>query len=389
MQTLLEAESSKRFVANPAAPHVVASGAASTIRACEPGDLPIVARLFTKTFRNNRDRASVEIERHLHALLFEHPWRDPQLASQVSVDAGGHLNGFICVLPVRMTLAGRPVRAALASSLMVDEPEKDQLAGARLFRSYFKGPQDFSFSDSSNPVARRMWERLGGAVAPLYSMEWIRLLRPAQAACAFASGAVPAATYLRPFAAVLDRAVRNKLAALRIEAVEATAEETTADNFELLSLIIRLSGSYRLAPQWSCEDLRFILQQAGYKERYGSLVCTIVRDKNGKALGAFLYYPQPKGIAFVLQVLAEPGAFAPVIDTLLADAHARGCVAVRGRTQPELIGPLQQRRCLFVQQSCVTYGSKDPDIGEAARSGDALLTGLGGEAWTRLIGGFS
>jgi hypothetical protein len=347
-----------------------------------------VARLFGKTFRKNSLRASPEIERYLHELLFEHPWRDPELNSLVSVGRDGALKGFVCVLPVRMSIGGRPVRAALAGSLMVDEPEKDPLAGARLLRSYFKGPQDLSFSDTSNLISRRMWDSLGGSAAPLYGMDWIRLLRPAGAACALIGEAISVAGLLRPLGSLFDYAIRKAGKSPRLEPVQARVEETGIDDPALLSLLIELAGSYRLAPQWSRDDLSWFLPRASEKERYGALVCKIVHGKKKRPLGCFLYYGRPGGIAFVLQIMAEPGQTGAVVDALLADAYARGCAAVRGRTQPELIDALQLRHCFFVHRSSLTYASKDAEIVAAIKSGEALLTGLCGEAWTRLIGGF-
>jgi hypothetical protein len=302
------------------------------------------------------------------------------------VGRDGIVNGFLCVLPVRLTFDGKPVRAAVASSLMVDEPEKNPLAGARLLRWFLKGPQDLSFSETSNEIARSMWERLGGRAAPGYSMEWVRPLRPASAAYALLRDAAPEARFLRPLLSVVDYAVGRRLPP--VNAVSARAETIAADDPALLSLIVRLAGSYRLAPAWSHEDLSWLLRQAREKARFGPLVCKIVRGRKDRPLGCFLYYARPGGVAFVLQALAEPGEIAAVVDALLADARETGCVAVRGRTNPELLGPLQQRACLFVHRSSLTYHAKDDAVARAISSGEALLTGLCGESWTRLVGGF-
>ena len=373
-----------------AAPAVIDVGGLAGLRACEADDLPAVARLFAKTFRNNRQRAAGQIEAHYRTLLFGHPWRDPDLKSTVSIARSGHINGFICALPVRLMLGARPVRAALASSLMVEDAGQDPLAGARLIRSYLRGPQDLSFSDTSNAIARGLWEKLGGSVGPLFSMEWVRPLRLAGTGAAFVSGAQPVAgALMKPFARVADRVLDSIGRSLPLDPVPGQIEAHAADSPQFLALMAQLASSYRLRPQWTQDSLGWFIGQARTKERFGALACKLVRDRRGRPVGCFLYCGRPNGIAFVLQVLAEPGQAGGVLDALLADAAALGCVAVRGRTQPELMAALQARNCVFVTRSFLTYHAKDGEILAAVRSGDALLTGLAGESWSRFIGGFT
>ncbi|MEZ5786960.1 MAG: hypothetical protein R3D62_10965 [Xanthobacteraceae bacterium] len=385
---LLPSEHDQR-ASGPATPAVIEGDRLSSIRPCEPADLSRVAALFEKTFRRGNRSDTAALTTYLHSLLFEQPGHDADITSQVSIAGNGELIGFICILPVRMSLGERSVRAALAGSLMVDEPQKYPLAGAGLLRSFIKGPQELSFSETSNEISLRMWEALKGSIAPLFSLEWIRLLRPAGAALAFLRDAMPAAGVLRPLASPADYLLRTVTGPAALNRVDAAIEDVAADDPALSSLIIRLAGQYRLAPQWSPEYLRWLFSLAGEKERYGPLICKIARDRRGREAGCFLYYARPGGVAFVLQLLAEAREAGQVVDALLADAHARGCVALRGRLQPELIGPLQLRNCFFVNRSSLTYKTKDADILAAIRNGDALLTGLSGESWTRLIGGFA
>lgn len=373
--------------ASPAAPAVLDAGRVSAVRPCAADDLPQVARLFARTFRRNRRDIDAAVAAQFHALMFDHPWRDPELPSLVSVDGAGRVTGFICVLPVRMALGGRPVRAALAGSLMVEDAAGDPLAGARLFRAYLKGPQELSFSDTSNSIARGLWEQLGGRVAPQFSLEWLRPLRPAAAAWAFLRQVVPAAAVLKPFALAADRVIALAGKSLPLNAVPGRTEAHDASSAALLALIERLGRGYRLGPRWSADSLAWFLGHARTKELYGSLVAKLVYDRRDRPAGCFLYCGRPGGIAFVLQVFAEPGKAGLVVDALLADAAALGCVAVRGRTQPDLLAVLEARKCVFVSRSFLTYHSKDAEVLAAIQSGDALLTGLCGEAWTRFIGG--
>jgi hypothetical protein len=53
---------------------------------------------------------------------------------------------------------------------------------------------------------------------------------------------------------------------------------------------------------------------------------------------------------------------------------------------PGLSEALLTRRCLFFHKSSTVYRTADAEVSAALRSGDALVTGLAGESWIRLIG---
>jgi hypothetical protein len=283
-----------------------------------------------------------------------------------------------------MLLRGRRLRAAVAGSLMVDDPQRDPLAGARLMRAFLKGPQDFSFSETANPLSQGMWERLGGVPLPSYSMEWVRLLRPVSACVA----ALPAARLLRPVAWGLDRiAAPLTTRMLGVEPARGVASGADAAEEEIAPAIVELAGDYALAPDWNSETLGWVLANARDKERHGPLTRRIVRGRGGRLLGCSLYFGRPSGIAWVLQILARSGSAGLVVDDLFQHAAQQGCAAVRGRSNPLLLDALLRRKCLLLHRASTMVHSPDPELLQAVRTADALLTGLAGESWTRLIGG--
>jgi len=367
---------------NPAA----ASAAAAGIRPCATEDIPAVARLFRKTFAKGSGRGTRSLEDQLRRELFDHPWRDSNMSSLVFAGAGGALIGFIAVRPLRLLFNGDPVTAAVSGSLMVDEPVKNPLVGARLLRSYLNGPQDLSLSESANAVSQPMWSKLGGKTEPAYSMEWLRVIKPAGLGVAMARNRSRGATLLRPFAAAFDWcAARTPRNPLRVDPALETGAD--ADNDDLVGAILQLLPAYRLRPAWDRDSLLWFLEQASLKERYGPLIRRVVRDRKGQTVGAYLYCVRPRGIAFVLQVFAAEKAAASVIDDLVADAYRRGAAAVRGRVQPELADVLLRRRAVFVHSSSLVVRSQRPDILAAIHAGDALITGFACESWSSLIGG--
>ena len=356
------------------------------IRACTPDDMPAVAGLFWRTFRSARVAAPASLTSYLRELYFAHPWRDPALASKVFV-ADGTVRGFIGILPLRLDFRGATLRAAVAGSLMVEKPQENPLAGARLLRAYLSGPQDISLSDSANAVSRGMWERLGGRTVPTQSMEWVRAFRPFATALALAAEFVPPVRFARPIASLGDGIaglINRDL--LRLPPADTAARDDEASDDELIRLIPELSAAYEVRPAWDPATLRWILAHAADKNRHGPMVRRIVRGKDGRPLGCYIYYGRRGGVARVLQLLARTDAIGPVLDNLLASARVLGCVAVRGRSQARLLDALQRRECLFFHRSATVVHSHNAELVAAIRSGEALVTGLSGDAWTRLVG---
>jgi hypothetical protein len=360
----------------------------SDIRACTADDIPAVARMFQKAFRDPAKAAPRSLESYLHELFLEHPWRDPQLASRVYIDPNGSVRGFIGVLPVRMSFHGRPIRAAVASSLVVDNPAETPMAGARLLRSYLAGPQDLCVSETSNATAQNMWERTGGRPIAEYSMEWLRVLQPAGFALAMAKERISAAKLLRPIASVADCVAARMAPGLvrPINVVPGHYSDADADDEALLEQIPHFAAHYALRPDWDRTSLAWFLRHAARKGRHGELHRRIVYGRNKVPVGCYLYYGRPRHVAWVLQILALPEAVNAVVSNLIAHADQHGSVAVRGRTQPHLLDALLRNRCVLFQRSSTTVYSTNADLLAAIRSGDAFIIGLAGEAWTRLIG---
>jgi len=114
---------------------------------------------------------------------------------------------------------------------------------------------------------------------------------------------------------------------------------------------LRWSGNSRHTTnsgrRWDDASLRWFLTHAARKEPFGDLIGRVVRGKNRTPLGCYLYYGRPGGIALVLQILSEQEHADTIVKCLLADVNDLGCVAVRGRSQPDLLDALLQNGCIF------------------------------------------
>lgn len=361
-------------------------GAPSGIRPFTVDDIPAVAHLFRGVFLKNAKRGAHSLEDTLKREFFEHPWRDPNLPSLVFADAKGGVTGFIGVRPLRLRFNGEPVMAAVGGSLMVDDPTHNALTGARLLRSFLNGPQDLSVSESANAVSQPMWDKLGGRTEPAYSMDWLRVFKPAGLTIAVAADRFAPARLLRPFAAAFDWcAARVRRNPLRVDT--GFDKGVDVDTDEIVEAILRLSPSDGLRPDWDRESLRWFIEQAAEKERFGPLVRRVVHDRHGATVGAYVYCVRARGVALVLQIFAGPRAAEDVVDDLIADAGRRGAVAVRGRVQPELADILLRRRAVFLHVSSMVVRSKRSELLKAIQAGQATITGLASESWSGLIGG--
>ena len=158
----------------------------SSIRPFTKNDIPQVVNLFQKVFFNNGQTApsSSNLSAYFEETFFHSPWTEygteEEIRSLVYENGDDAIVGFIGVIPRRMLLHGRPIRAATSMHFMVEPGSRSTLAGVQLLKTFFSGPQDLSLTDSAGALGRKIWEGLGGATALAYSINWVRLLRPSR-----------------------------------------------------------------------------------------------------------------------------------------------------------------------------------------------------------------
>ena len=359
----------------------------SEVRTFRAEDVPAVAAMFQRTFRDPQQPAPESLGEHIKTVFLDHPWQDPEISSRVHVSDQGKINGFIGVLPLRMMVDGRPKRAGVAGSLMVDSPKEDPLAGAKLLRAFLNGPQDLSISETANPLSQRMWERIGGQTLEALSVDWIRVLRPAATAIELGSGRLGALRWLRPLARLVDLPAKR----LGSGFFRATGPEsvvgTEVDNAEIAARLLELASASPVHPNWDPATLRWFLDQAEIKEQRGPLHRRVVRRVDGSVVGCVLYYCAPRGVAWVMQIVAAPGFAQAVVDELFAHADREGLAAIRGRISPATQEALLLRNTLLYRRAATVAHSRDPGLIEAIGTSDAVVNGLAGESWIRLIGG--
>ncbi len=366
--------------------------AMSSVRSFEVGDIGAVADLFQRLLRKTGEPASDDLKAYLGKLFLDFAAGEPDIRSRVHLRADGSVSGFIGVLPVAMEFEGRRLRAANCGTFACDDRDNDPFAGARLLRDVLSGPQDLSFTETSNDVSTDMWRSMRATVLAPYSLEWLRILRPAAFALEAAAGRLSALKLLGPVARGVDAMLfrrGEKQAWSHYIPLASKADalvDTPVTDEEFSSLCQELVRQYALHPVWDRQVMETMLGHAARKALHGERIQHVVKTRSGKAMGLYLYYGNAGGIGRTVQVLAEPGQESIVIDCLMRNAHARGLSAIRGRTQPALLQAMMGKKCAFLHTSSTIVHSRHPDLLAAMTSGQVFLNGLAGEGWTRLIG---
>ncbi|RIK85686.1 MAG: hypothetical protein DCC69_08915 [Hyphomicrobiales bacterium] len=367
----------------------------SEIRPLRPDDIEAVAALFQAIFRDPAAAPPRSLAAYLRRLYLEMPGRDPEIAPLVHVEPGGDITGFVGVNALPMRHGERRLRAAICGSLMVRDREADPMAGARLLKAFLAGPQDISFSETASEVSARMWTGLRGVALPQYSLDWVRLIRPAAFLVDVAASRLKAARLALPLARGLDRVARGRIepGGLRWSAVpgewpvQGGLGVAEIDGADFAGLVESLTQHFALRPDWAPGQLEAIIADAGPKPDHGEAVFARVEARGGKPVGAFAYHWRPGRVARVLQVLARPGQAGPVVDCLIGDAARRGAAGLRGRTQPALLDAMLGRRIAFTHVASTVVHSREPELVRACRDGEVFFNGVAGEHWSRLIGG--
>ena len=366
------------------------TGAAmDTIRVFTEDDVPGAAALFARVYPEHRWSSQAACESYLREMLFDNPWRDPEVPSWVAEEEDGRISGFYAVMPRRMSLRGRPVRVAVGCQFMVDPHRRNSLTALEMAKAFLSGPQDLTLADGANDLSRRLWMGIGGTASPLYSLHWTRPLRPARYMASLVDERAmlpPALTFAaRPLGALADALV-TRLRPNRFLREQTELAEDALDPAMMLAHLPDVLRGSALQPVYDARSLAWLLEQTACKTRHGRLRARAVRDRE-RLLGWYLYYVQPGGVSEVVQIAACDGSFDRVLQRLLADAWRHGVAAVRGRLDPRFVQEHSARHCwLRTDGTWTLVHSRHADVMAAIQQGDAFLSRLEGEWWLRFHG---
>jgi hypothetical protein len=345
-------------------------------------DADDTARLFLRVFKHQNTPPPPALTAAFR-FCFLHD--EQPAASMVHVEEDSTVTGFVGVLAQNFMLNGAAVRVAVVGSLMVDQPSHNPLAGARLLRAVTSGPYDAVISETANPVSQRMWEKLGGHAVAGYSLDYIRVLRPAGFATALASHWHKSLDILALPARLIDTIAQRPFDASG--QLSPHYHEDDLDHDEAIATLLTLTQPVVLKPALDPAAWKWRLEQASIKQAYGAYIARAVFDRRNTCVGAYFYHGGEGAIAHVLNIFGSPEHMPEVIARLIVDAHQRGNVALRGRATPATANALGLQKAGFLHRSSFTVYTRDTALSNAVNAGNAFMTGLAGETWMPLIGG--
>src|SRR5713101_6807205 len=120
------------------------------VRPLTEDDIPQVAGLYARVFGNGLADSAARVEPYFHEIFCRNPWRDESLPSLVFEERGAGITGCLGVVPRPMSVNGRPVRAAITHTFMVDADRRTTLAAIQLLQTFLSGPQDLSLAEGND-----------------------------------------------------------------------------------------------------------------------------------------------------------------------------------------------------------------------------------------------
>jgi Acetyltransferase (GNAT) domain len=352
----------------------------NSIRPLQKNDLPEVAALFELVMRSGSGTPPRQLADYFER-LHDHPWADPEIPSLVYLDQTGRIVGFIGSHVRRLRFHGQRVRVGWSGQFMSHPDARNRAVGALLLRRYFAGPQDMTMTSAVGETTR-IWKALGGQVAVLGSMRWMRIFNLPSTA-GYALDRLGRAGWKRVAHPLLSavQALTDRLSSvsLRVPEPATRAEDLSAE--ALLKYLPSVSDQLRLRPDYDAEFLDWLFREMAEVRSRGRLVKRLIHDANGRVLGWYVAYLQAGGISQVMQIGAKERDVESVLDHLLHDAQHSGAALLFGQLEPLLFEPVTRRRCLLQPGGNLLVHSRNPQLLDAVLTGQAMISRMEGEGW--------
>jgi hypothetical protein len=344
-----------------------------------------VARLYFRAVRGQDRAPGKSLPAYFTELHLHNPWASADMPALVYVE-DGKVVGTLGVLPRTMEFRGRPIRIATMTLFMVD-PTCRNGPGIQLLGKFLKGPQEFSWTDGASGHVGTLWSALGGYADAPYAFNWFRILRPFGTLRMGLDRIGKAGQYLKPFSGLMTTPGDFLLSKAPVELLReplspCTAEQVNAE--KLLGCIQTLGWRSTLKPLYTAETFPWLMREAG-QDQWGIFRTMIVSDSKGPC-GWFVYYALRGGPASILQLgVRRRDDFRNVMLALFRDAWHLGCVCVKGAAIPEHATTMTELGCMYRHpHDRVVFHSKNPEIANAVRMGEAAITRLDGILWLRI-----
>ena len=355
------------------------------LRPFAEADIESVSDLIWRVLHERKGPAPASLRDHLRVLFLQNPWMDEGIVSRVFENTQGKIMGFFGAVPRRMSLQGETIRLAFGSNLVVDPEGRASVTAMQLVRTFMKGTQDVSITDSANEMSRPLLRSLGFNVVPIYSLLWARPLRPFQygvrTLSRFKKSRVLAGveSVVRPVSMLAD-VVATKVRVSPFHSIQLANVDEELDTETLIQCLNTIPSKHWILPEYDRESLNWVLEFVVKRNVFGVLRKAIVRDRDRKIIGWYIYSVSKRAVGQVLQIGALSASVGVVLDHLFRDAGNRGLIGLEGRMEPQFMQELTAKSCFFFRNGSWTLvQSKKPDLLAMLQSGTAFFSRLDGE----------
>jgi hypothetical protein len=355
-------------------------------------DIPPVSDLIWRVLHERKGSAPASLRNHLRVLFLENPWMDEGIVSRVFENTQGKILGFFGAVPRRMSVQGETIRCAFGSNLVVDPEGRASVTAMQLVRAFMKGTQDVSITDSANEMSRPLLRSLGFNIVPIYSLQWARPLRPSQygihTLSRFKKSKMVAgfASVVRPVLALAD-SVATRVRMSPFHSVQLAVDDETLDTDTHIECLNTIPSKHWILPEYDRESLNWVLDFIVKRGVFGDIRKALVRNKDQKIIGWYIYSAVRGGVGEVLQIGAQSMSISVVLDHLFHDAWKHGLIGLQGRMEPQYMQELTAKSCFFFRNGSWTLVQcNKPNLLALLQSGTAFFSRLDGE-WALRHGG--
>jgi hypothetical protein len=343
------------------------------------------ATLFFRAMRGQTRPPGADLPRYYCDVLIHNPWATPEIPSLVYLE-NGKMIGMLGVIPRPMEFQGQSIRAATLTQFMVDPDHRRSPAAMQLLGRCLKGPQEMTWLDGASDPVYVIHRAFRSLPAHFYSLHWMKMLRPFEMGRGFLSRLGRGGKVLRQAAGIATIPAdflasktpffrpRNPVVAFRSVSGE-----------ELFACIQEIGWREVLKPHYDAASFAWLVSQMSQTKPLGEFRMLIVQDEKGVNCGWLAYFAKRHGAAYLMQLgVRRRDLFEPVLHALFCDAWDQGCAVVKGSSRPEQLTALTQNYCLFRHPgTSALIHSRNTDLLNTVRLGEAALSGLDGERWQR------
>jgi hypothetical protein len=356
------------------------------IRPFDAGDVRDVASLWQYWFRDKTRDPDPDLVALAHRIYVERPGGDPEVPSLVAEGDQGEMLGFVGVTSTPVLVDGQP-RTLAGVFPSVVAPGAPTTVASFLLRKFLAGPQALTVSDGGHVVFERIWQLLGGAIAPTASLRWIKLFRPARIGLGVALSRFRSrrtlATLTSPLAGGADALVRRAGGGwFHARGASAGYRSEPLAPADLIAAIESVHARTRLRPRYSEDYLGWLFEQMASIRDQGTFEPTLVTTPSGDVAGWWIGYLRPGRTSRIFALDGADRHLGGVLDQLFARADDAGVGALVGRLEPRLRAPLAERRTLVHNGgSLQMVHAADPTLRDDALLGRLAFSRLEGENW--------